>query len=71
MKARPESKMAHQIIHDIGYTGHISAVLQKGQRQKEDKNIRKESQDASDPGNNTVHDQGADQRVRMESFQAV
>ena len=60
MNARTgKSQLAHNPFHDIGNTGHISAVLQKSQCQKQNENVRQESQDTAHTGDDTVYQQGA------------
>ena len=59
INARPESPSL-LIIPSMTYaTGHISAVLQKGQRQKQNENVWQESQDATHTGDDAIYQQRA------------
>ena len=37
-----EPNTAHDLIHNIGNSGHVSAVFQERQSQKQDKDVRQE-----------------------------
>ncbi len=52
-----QAQLAHNAVHHIGHPGHIAAVLQKGQGQKQNDDIGQKGQDAPHAGDDAIHNQ--------------
>ncbi len=64
-----QSHFSHDGIHHIRHPGHVAAVLQNGQSQKQDKDIGDKSENPSHSCKDALHDQGFQPCCNAQSLQ--
>ena len=66
-----QTQTVHDIVHDIGHAGHVTAVFQDGQGKEEDTDVGQKGQDAADAGDDAITDQGNEHIVSPQRSQAA
>ena len=57
--ATVQPRPAHDLVHQERRAGHIAAIFQHDDEQKQDQDLRQKDQHAANPGDHPIHDQVA------------
>ena len=69
--ASGEPKPAHDVIHDKGNSGHISAVFQKCEGKEQNEYIGQEGENTTYTCDDTIHHKGLKHRIGMYGSQTI
>ena len=61
-----QPELAHDALHDVSNARHVAAVLEEGERQKEDEDVGQEGEDGPDAADDAVNEEGDEDGVRAD-----